>query len=147
MQVLDDGRTVRIKGKYSDEELEIDLSVLQLAKVFQCDKEVLKELEISGFGSEKLEDKCVEIKEVIKKFPNVEIGDFEINAGSVSEINERDRYSGKNYQGVWLVAEDICGWFNEGIRIRFPERLFEQELKGKAFDLILKQDSIELRPK
>ncbi len=149
MQILEDERTVKIIGGYKNEEMEIELSVLQLAKVFQCDKEVLKEQEEYGWGSEELEDKCEEIRDIIKKFPNVEIGKNEINVGYTSVVNksiDRDSEDMKN-QVVRVFGEDLCGWGNEGIMIRFPVELCKQDLQGKEFDFILKQDSIELRVK
>lgn len=147
MQILDDERTVKIIGEYKNKEMEIKLSVLQLAKVFQCDKEVLKEQEKYGWGSEELEDKCEEIREIIKKFPNVEIGKNEINVGYTSVVNkslDRDSEDMKD-QVVRVFGEDLCGWGNEGIRIKFPIELYQQDLQRKEFDFILKQDSIELR--
>lgn len=147
MQILNDERTVKIIGEYKNKEMEIKLSVLQLAKVFQCDKEVLKEQEEYGWGSEELEDKCEEIRDIIKKFPDVEIGNNEIEVGYTSLVNkslDRDSEDMKD-QVVRVFGEDLCGWGNEGILIRFPVELYNQDLQGKEFDFILKQDSIELK--
>ena len=147
MQILDDERTVKIIGEYKNKEMEIELSVLQLAKVFQCDKKVLKEQEEYGRGSEELEDKCEEIRDIIKKFPNVKIGKNEISAGYISVVNKSIDRDSENMrdQVVKVFGEDLCGWANEGIMILFPVELYNQDLLGKEFDFILKQDSIELR--
>jgi len=149
MQLMEDERTVKIIGEYKNEEMEIELSVLQVAKVFRCDKEVLKEQEKCGWGSGELEDKCEEIREIIKKFPNVKIGKNEINVRYTSVVNksfDRDSEDMKN-QVIRVFGEDLSGWENEGIMIRFPVELYKQDLQGKEFDFILKQDSIELRIK
>src|SRR3989344_3704857 len=72
MNVSDDELKVSILSEYISEEVTIKMSVLQLAKIFGVDKEVIKEMEgnkCCGYGSVELEEKCKEIREVIKKFP------------------------------------------------------------------------------
>ena len=149
MKILDDERNVQIIGEYKDEEVEIKLSVLQFAKVFQCDKEVLKEQEANGWGSIELEDKCEEIREIIRKFPSGRIRKNEIKVDYVSiRDNSRDRDSSDMKEKiVRIYGEDLSGWENEGIMINFPVDLFRKDLKGREFDFILKSDSIELRKK
>ena len=129
--------------------MEIKLSVLQFAKVFQCDKEVLKEQEANGWGSIELEDKCEEIREIIKKFPSGRIRKNEIKVDYVSiKDNSRDRDSSDMKEKiVRIYGEDLSGWENEGIMIKFPVDSFRKDLQGKEFDFILKPDSIELRKK
>jgi len=139
MKILENKRTTTIIGEYKKREMKIELSILQLAKAFQCDKEVLKELENEGFGSEELEDKCKEIIEIIKKFPDVKIGKNLINCGYISAREE-----GKIAK---IFGEDLCGWNNEGIMVIFPTEVYNKELKGKKFEMILKQDSVELNKK
>lgn len=147
MRILKDKRTVGIIGEYRGKEIEIELSVLQLAKVFQCDKDVLKEQERYGWGSRELEEKCEEIIDIIKRFPNVKIVENKIGVEDISVIdNSKIKYYLNTKENiVKIFGEDLSGWENEGIKIRFPADLYRQDLEGKDFNFILKQDSIELK--
>ncbi|MFA4960042.1 MAG: hypothetical protein WC548_00050 [Candidatus Pacearchaeota archaeon] len=149
MQILNNERTVKIFGGYKKKEIIIELSILQLAKVFQCDKEILKEQENYGWGSEELEYRCKEIREIIKKFPKVKIEKREIVARytSVTKKIQNKELEDMKDQIIIIYGEDLCGWENEGILIQFPEELYQQDLREKEFDFVLKQDSIELKSK
>ncbi len=139
MELLDDSKTVKIIGDYKQKEIIIKLSILQLAKVFNSDKDVLKELNETTWGSTKLEDKCDETKDLVEKFPDVDIKNNEVKVEYISLKPKSKKNSFLNIYG-----EDLCGWRNEGINIRFPKRFYNKELKDKDFYFILKQDSIIL---
>jgi len=46
---------------------------------------------------------------------------------------------------IEIYAEDIVGWDNEGIRIKFPIELYKKLLEGKNFKVFVKLFSVEFR--
>lgn len=90
----------------------IELSILQLAKVFNVDLDVLEEMEEeSGFGSVNLEEKCDETRALVEKFPTIDIDEMQLHLSPIAYVKEF---------GI-VIAEDIIGWSNEGIRVKTDE--------------------------
>jgi len=139
MKLREDKRTVEILGDYNGKEVIIELSVLQLAKFWNTDKEVLKKLEKSGWGSEELEDECKETRELVEKYPNIKVEwkplVIKPPRNGVNWNKEKD------IMCAWAI--DISGWKNEGIGIIFPLPLYPEELDNE-FIFSLFFDRIEL---
>lgn len=137
------GRTVEIIGKVRgyNEEIKIEMSILQLAKVWRTDKKVVSNVE-NDFGSMEYEDKCEETRKKVTKFPDVKIRDRKIEMGytSMNKLNNKDNV---NIYG----EDDIVGWDNEGIRIEIPKKIYDEELNGKEFEVILTPFEILLKVK
>ncbi len=147
MKLESDERTVKITGKYKANEVEITISILQLAKVFQSDKKVLKETEKEGFGSTTLEDACEQTRELVKLFPKIKVKPNKVNCGKAS-VHEtpRDRYASKERGNIIkMYGEDLFGWSNEGIIVKVPRELYERDLKERNFNFILKHNAIEFQ--
>jgi len=144
MSLNEEGNTVKIIGevvnppkKYNDE-ISIEMSILQLAKVWSTDRRKVSKVE-NGFGAGELEDECEETKEEVKNFPNIEFWNKEIK---FDFINITGTAKEKN---MHICAEDISGWSNEGIRIEMPKKIYDAELNDKEFELILTPASIILK--
>ena len=75
MKLLEDNITVKIIGDYLKNKIIIKLSILQIAKIFGTDKKIIDKLD---FGSIEDEYKCDETREYVKKFPNIDVLDREI---------------------------------------------------------------------
>jgi hypothetical protein len=145
MKLLKDERTVKIKGKYKGKRIEIILSILQLAKLWNTDKKVLEKLNDPEFDLgyiDLLEYECKETRKMISKFPNVNLPKNKIEI-PYPYVDTRPT----KQHTIMISGMDLCGWDNEGIYIYFPEELYPNELKEKKFDFILKQNSIELKPR
>lgn len=139
-----DGRTVQIVGLLNGKKIEVYLSVLQLAKIYDVDTKIVGEAE-KKFGCKELEDSAYEIRDIIKNFPDVEINnnkkiilDYYINN---STSNENSLYVKKRV--VKVRGEDLCGWSNESVSFELPLDIYKKKLEQKSFDLFLKQDCIE----
>lgn len=151
MRLKEDSRTVQIEGeivnpfKIYKEKINIEMSILQLAKVWGTDRKAVSKVE-NEFGSEELEDLCEETKEEIKNFP-IEFWNKEIKCGYVNttdKTNDRDSPDMKT-QIVRIYGEDLCGWDNEGILVEIPKEIYDKELKGKKIEMILEPVLIKLR--
>lgn len=138
MELSEDRNTVKIVGECSGHKVRMEISILQLAKIFGTDREVGDECERIGFGSVELEDKCAETRELIKKFPDVKVWERKIEFTYV-------RASARDEKSVDIYAEDLVGWSNEGLRIDFPKEIFDSELKGK-FRVFATPFSVKLKP-
>ncbi|MGD9276800.1 MAG: hypothetical protein PVJ67_06535 [Candidatus Pacearchaeota archaeon] len=120
------------------EKVDISMSILQLAKVWGTDREV-SDLE-NGFGSWELEKQCEETKKLINKFPEVKFWDKEVEC-------YESKIGGKNGDNIEILGEDISGWNGEGISIEMPFEVYDKEINGKDFDIILTPFTIILRIK
>ena len=145
MRLLDDMNTVKIIGDCLGHRVTIKISVLQLAKIFGTDKEVVQEVG-DGFGSEEYEDRCDETREHIKRFPEIDVLRDELEFGYVSVEDETWAKRSADPQTIGIYAEDIVGWGNEGIRIDFPKEIFNHKLKGKKFRVLVSPFYAVLNP-
>jgi hypothetical protein len=131
MSLSFDGRTVFIKGDFFGEVVDVKLSVLQLAKVFGSDKIIAQEAE-QNFGSEELEDKCTETRDVVKNFPNIDVWTNNV------ELSDCWIDSSEIDKGIIRIfGENMCGWENKGILIRMSREIYGKVLGGKDFKIIL----------
>ena len=151
----DDERTVLIIGDYNNFEIKIKMSVLQLATIWGTDKNVIKELD-RGFGSEELEDRCEEVRNLIKKFPNVKVENNKLVFDSYSFIDETIDRDSPEKKFVSIFIEDIVGWGNEGIEIKIPKDLYCSKFEKKKYltrveevnkKLIIEENFIEIGKK
>ena len=151
----DDERTVLIIGDYNNFEIKIKMSVLQLAAIWGTDKNVIKELD-RGFGSEELEDRCEEVRNLIKKFPNVKVEHNKLVFDSYSFIDETIDRASPEKKFVSIFIEDIVGWGNEGIEIKIPKDLYCSKFEKKKYltrveevnkKLIIEENFIEIGKK
>ncbi len=135
MELLKDNNTVKIFGDYLGHQVSIELSILQLAKIFGTDANIVKEVD---FGTEEYEEKCIETREHIKNFPkmNVQNNILSLSNTQIKRVSENK---------LKMYVEDIVGWDNEGIRIEFPEDIFNQELKDGKLDVIIGSSFVELK--
>ncbi len=144
MKLLKDQNTVKIVGDCFGHEVLIEISILQLAKIFGTDREVVQEAE-DDFGSKEYEDKCNETREYVQKFPEIDVWNKELEFSYVSVENEGWARRSTNPETIRIYAEDIVGWNNEGIRIEFPKEIFNQKLKDKKFRVFMSSFAVELR--
>jgi hypothetical protein len=142
IKFIEDTGKVEIEGELVNSDcpikkMLIKMSILQLAKVWSTDRERVS-IADNDFGSAFLEDKCIETRKLVKKFPKVQLWDKEIDCGEVTShpVNYKEYLS--------LFAEDLCGWNNEGIEIKMSKEFYEKEVKGKRFKLILTPFKIKL---
>ena len=136
MSLSSDGRTVFIKGDFFGEVVDLKLSVLQLAKVFGSDRMIVQEAE-NNFGSEELEDKCNETREVVKNFPKIDVWNNKVELSDCG-INSAEVDKGI----IRIFGENMCGWGNEGVLIRMSREIYGKVLEGKDFKIILTPFSI-----
>jgi hypothetical protein len=130
MKLSEDERTVIIKGNCLGHNVKIEVSIIQLAKIFGTDREIADE---ATLNPEECEKKCKETKEYAKKFPDIAVWDKELEFREVSVEDESWTEISADPKIIMIYAEDICGWDNEGIRIDFPIKVYNSELKGKNF--------------
>jgi hypothetical protein len=145
MELKDDEITVKIIGEAFGHKINMKISILQLAKIFGTDQKVGEECESIGFGSFELEEKCEETRELIKKFPNIINGwtkEIKFDYVSVEDGLWKDRSKDPNI--IWIFAEDLVGWDNEGILIDFPKEIYDKMLKGKEFEVFVRPLSLVL---
>ncbi len=121
MSILENKRKVKIIGYCEGISVEIELSILQLAKVFRTDRKVLKRQEKYGWGNEEFEDKCRETKKLVENYPNINILDKSIKFGQINLTQKKIFYDKKQKICIQIYAEDIFGWNNEGLIINFQE--------------------------
>ncbi len=143
MKLANDGISVEIKGKsvsanYFGEDVDVKMSVLQLAKMWGTDRNAGEACEESGWGSKELEDKCDETKNEIKKFPDVKYWNKEIECYEGGVINNEGEM-------VDIYGEDISGWNNEGIIMKMSKEIYDKEIGEKKFKVILNPMTITLR--
>lgn len=127
---------VRIIADWHGYQATVELSILQLAKIFGTDGEVIREL---GFGNEEYESRCDETRACVERFPNIQVADRELEFGSVTVTEHVETKPGF----VQILAEDIVGWDNEGMSIEVPRVVFDQ-LKG-GFRVFVRPFSVVLR--
>jgi len=144
MKLSENRRTVLIEGICFDEKVEIEMSILEIAKIFESDAKEISDLE--GFGSEEYEDRCLETQELIKKFPDIPKKENEIEFKDVTIGNVLDEnYKASNHK-IMIYGEDLSGWNNEGIRIKFPTEIYDKYLSNKKFKIYSGEISIKLEP-
>ncbi len=138
MKLDDDGIKVRIIGEAFGYKIPMKVSILQLAKIFGRDKEVVEECGKAGFGSEELEEKCEETRGLIEKFPDIKVWDNKLKFDYVSVEDNSWKRKSSNPDVIQVYAEDLVGWNNEGILIALPKELYDKELRGKQFEMFVK---------
>lgn len=143
MEHLENQNTVKIIGDCLGHHVTMNISILQLAKIFGTDKEVGGELG-NDFGTEEYEDKCDETREYVKKFPEINVWNKELEFNYISVENEGWAKKSTNPETIGIYAEDIVGWNNEGLRIDFPKEIYNQKLKEKKFRVFVSPFSVEL---
>lgn len=153
MELLENQNTVKVIGDCFGHQVIMEILILQLAKIFGTDKEVLKEVE-NDFGSTEYEDRCDETREYVKKFPEIKVWNNKLEFDYVSVEDQKwvkesreNKFQEKliNPETIGIYAEDIVGWGNEGIRIDFPRELYDKELKDKKFGVFVSPFSVDLR--
>jgi hypothetical protein len=132
----EEGNTVNIIG---DLGINIKMSILQLAKVWETDKSVMSKLE-NNFGSNELENQCKETRDLIKKFPDIKFDEKEIKFDDISFRETKE-------ENIRIYAEDIVGWNNEGITIEMSKKIYDENLDRKEFFMILIPNGIKLEIK
>ena len=146
MKLIEEGRSVEIIGKimeiskapYKNKKAIITMSILQLAKIWGTDRENTSDAD-NNFGSEKLEDKCDKTRELVNKFPDVKFCNKEIECQDNTIISDKDN------DKIGLLGEDISGWGNEGVLVRITKKIYDKELDGKSFKLILTPTFIKVK--
>jgi plasmid maintenance system antidote protein VapI len=88
MELLENQNTVKIIGDCFGHQVTMEISRLQLAKIFGTNKEVLKKVE-NDFGSKEYEDRCEETREYVKKFPEIKVWNNELGFGYVSVEDQK----------------------------------------------------------
>ena len=131
-------KKVKIKGKIISEinkgkEIKTEISILQLAKIWETDKEVLKELRKTWFGSKELESKCLQTQKLIKKFPKIPTRNNEVSFDytSVKDNIINTDSQGKKEELVKIFAEDLNGWEGEGIIITLRKETYKKYFQNK----------------
>jgi len=135
---VSDNNTVRITAVCLGKEASVEMSILQLAKIFGTDTEVVEELLVNDFGTEELENKCVETKSLLSRYPDINVCGDEIELVFL-KVEEKGENS------VIIYAEDIGGWNNEGIIIELPSAIYDAELKGKNSKVFASPVKIEFK--
>ena len=103
-----DNLTIMINGKYNEHCININLSSLELAKLFETDLKIVEEA-TNKFGSNELEKNLKEIREVVEKYPNIKRTDNKI---ILKDVKIKKKANGS----IELISEDdICGWEGEDI--------------------------------
>jgi hypothetical protein len=138
MTLLEDLK-VDVIGDCEGQEVHIRLSILQLAKAFGTDKEAVSKTE-NGHGSEQLEEACAETRTIIEKFPDVELSGNDIEFYDV-DTRKANVYFDENL--IVVFGEDLCGWNGEGVQVHVPLPIYERELEGKDYRMVLKARSVE----
>ena len=155
MLLSEDQNTVKIIANCFEHRVVVELSILQLAKIFGTDKDVFETMETS-FGSTKYEERCDETRRYVQRFPEINIENNTVEFRYVSVTDQEYRAENMQYQAqeasnhpetISVYAEDIVGWDNEGIRIRMPRKIYENELKGTRFGVLVRPFSIDLKTK
>jgi len=155
MNVIREGSTVRILGNLFGEDILVELSILQLAKVFGTDKDILGLVEKS-FGSEEYERECNGTRKYVRSFPDIDVFDKEIEffghkfliKNSLVDENRQnnlERISPFELETIGIYSEEIVGWNNEGLRIDFPKELFNRFLKDKEIRIFMNPFYLDLR--
>ncbi len=132
IKLSEDENTVFIKGYYKDKEIEIKMSILQLAKLWGTDRKITEELD-RDFGSEELEYQCDETRELVSKFPNIKEENNELDFDCYSIVGSTLDRDNPERKFVTIFVEDIVGWDNEGIIIKFPTELYNSTFEGKRY--------------
>jgi hypothetical protein len=136
IELSKDKNSVEITGT---QDTKIKMSILQLARIWGSDRKITDEA-VFHFGSEKLEMQCNETRELIKKFPNIKLEEKEIKISFVDILT-------KDNKTLKIFGEDICGWNNEGIKIEMSKKIYDENLDGKEFSMILMPNGIKLEIK
>lgn len=140
MKTKNDGGTAEIEAECENKKCTVELSILQLAKVWNVDKEIVEEAE-ERFGSTELEKKCNEIRKIISKFPKVKIPENKINLDSTSFVIDNKPEASKEF--INFIGEDLCGWSNEGIIVKMPVEI-DKKHNINFFDMILYPEKVEI---
>jgi len=142
MKILEDGRTVSIKADFKRLKIDIEMSILHLAKIFGMDCEVVNDAE-NNFGSGKYEDACLETMELMKKYPNVPSNDIEYEVFVVGTKDNRSNRDHLDKDIIRIFAEgDFNGWDNEGILIKMPDSLYDEDFRARKLKLIFTSNSL-----
>jgi hypothetical protein len=119
-ELIEEDRTVRFLSSFDGNEIIVEMSILQLAKIWGNDKNLFEYL---VFGDEDLEDKCMETKKKLLEFPSVKVRNNKLLFQDFSLTKRKEKFL--------LFVEDINGWGNEGIRIYVPINFYDNFLKNK----------------
>lgn len=114
----------------------VELSILQLAKLWQTDKKVLKLMdEQGGFGSVKLEDQCKETRKLVNEFPKIKVTGESIVMNETVMRHDEDVFHNPRLK---VIGEDLVGWEREGIAASLPNR----DLEGKKLKMTLRPNEL-----
>ena len=140
---IKEDKRVKISGSVASslnygEKIIIDISILQLAKLWSTDRKIAEELELEGFGSAELEEKCTETLGLLDKFPEISIWDKEIEFGEVSFLGKPNDRDLEDNEGkiVRIYAEDLVGWNGEGVEVKLKKEVYRAYFGDKANLLI-----------
>jgi hypothetical protein len=129
--------TVEIIGEFQGQAVPIRLSILQLAKAFGTDKDVVSEVD---FGSAQLEERCTETRAIIERFPDVELNGIEVE---LTDIGIHQANDDLHEHLIVVIGEDLYGWSGEGVQVHLPIPIYERELEGKKYRMVLKARSVD----
>lgn len=144
MELFDEDHMVKILGQSQEMMVTIEMSILQLAVLFNTDKKILAEMNAAGgFGDHWLEERCVETRELVKNYPKINFTDNKITSSLSSNLyfQAYDKDGDENY-GL-ISFEDLCGWGNEGINIILPKGIYDK-FADKNIQIELKQTEITI---
>jgi hypothetical protein len=120
-ELIEEDRTIKFVYNFKGNEITVEMSILQLAKIWGTDKGLFKNF---VFGDEELEDKCVETRKLLSNFLDIKVENNKL------DFNDFQLFSrSKDRSLLWV--EDISGWGNEGIRIYVPIKFYDEFLKDK----------------
>ena len=143
MELSEDKRTVKISASCLKAPVEIKISILEIAKIFGTDTEIADEAE-NEFGSEELEEKCKETRGYVKKFPNIKSWANWVDFGIANILSVSDSKTGlASKKTVLILGENFCVWGNEGIRIKLNSEVYDNNLKGRDFKILVSPSEVK----
>lgn len=144
MELFDENNSnsVRIIGDSSGKKVEIEMSILQLAVIFDTDKNVISLMKQSGgFGSHELELKCTETKELVKKYPEITFSNNQLISSKDCCFIPYTKDGDEDYGRI--IFEDLSGWGNEGISIILPMSLYNL-FKDEYLKIVITQKEMKI---
>lgn len=136
MEVMGDRVTARVIAEYQGQPVTAYMSLLELAKIFETDEEVVSQAD-NNFGSLKLERRLSEIQSVIGKYPDVTLASNQL---VLEGVKSRECSDGS----IKLTCEDMVGWDGEGIKVLFSRKAFSRNRLQDVSKIVISQGSIEV---
>ena len=112
------GNKVIFSGKSKKWNCKLEISILELARLLELDKDVVKNAEKEFRDFEKYEKQCVETKNFLGDFQNFEFRSITLRSEDI--VYERELWK----DHLIIVFEyTFYGWKNEGIYLILPPNL------------------------